>query len=71
MKLLLIQPPFEDYYDTEVRLQPMSLAYLKSAVRKYIPSVQAKVVDFHHGWRRKTVSYPEELGYLRNFYPNR
>ena len=39
MKVLLIQPPVEDFYDTDVRLQPIGLAYLKAAVNKHLPEV--------------------------------
>jgi hypothetical protein len=28
MKVLLIKPPVRDFYDTDVRLQPIGLAYL-------------------------------------------
>src|SRR5207244_8256547 len=29
MKVILIQPPVQDFYDTDVRLQPIGLCYLK------------------------------------------
>ncbi len=32
MKVLLIQPPIEDYYDTSVRTYPLGLAYVASGV---------------------------------------
>ncbi|HOX87763.1 MAG TPA: hypothetical protein PKW76_17175 [bacterium] len=41
-KLLLLQPPVEDFYDTPIRLQPLGLAYLKAAVRKWLPEVEVK-----------------------------
>ena len=68
-KLLLIQPPVEDFYDTDVRLQPIGLAFLKSAMAKALPKVQVKIVDFHHGWGRQTLSIPKELSYLKPYYP--
>jgi hypothetical protein len=40
MKVLLIQPPVQDFYDTDVRLQPVGLCYLKAAVNKHLPDVQ-------------------------------
>ena len=33
MKVLLIQPPIEDYYDTSVRTYPLSLAYVASRLK--------------------------------------
>ena len=71
MKLLLLQPPIQDFYDTDVRLQPIGLAYLKAAVRKYLPQVDVKVLDFHRGWGRKTIAIPKELHYLKPYYPYR
>ncbi len=68
MRLLLIQPPIQDFYDTDIRLQPIGLAYLKAAVKKNLPEVDVVVRDYHHGWGRKTVAIPKELAYLREYY---
>jgi len=68
-KLLLVQPPIEDFYDTEVRLQPIGLASLKAAVHRFLPQVKVRIIDFHQGWGRRTVPIPRELRDLRRFYP--
>ena len=34
MKVLLIQPPIEDYYDTSIRTYPLSLLYIATKVRE-------------------------------------
>jgi radical SAM superfamily enzyme YgiQ (UPF0313 family) len=68
MKLLLIQPPVQDFYDTDVRLQPIGLAYLKAAVNKYLPGVEVTIKDYHGGCGRKTVAIPKELLYLKDYY---
>ena len=68
MKVLLIQPPVEDFYDTDVRLQPIGLAYLKAAVRKHLPEVEATIKDYHGGCGRRTVAIPRELRYLSDYY---
>jgi radical SAM superfamily enzyme YgiQ (UPF0313 family) len=68
MKLLLIQPPVQDFYDTDVRLQPIGLAYLKSAVNKHLPEVDVIIKDYHAGWGRRTVAVPKELVYLKDYY---
>jgi radical SAM superfamily enzyme YgiQ (UPF0313 family) len=69
MKILLLQPPICDFYDTEVRLQPTGLCSLKAAVGRHLPGVDVEVRDYHHGWGRRTVPLPPELGDLRAFYP--
>jgi radical SAM superfamily enzyme YgiQ (UPF0313 family) len=69
MKVLLIQPPIQDFYDTDIRLQPIGLAYLKAAVRRHIPGVPVLVRDYHNGGRRRTVAIPKELRYLQAYYP--
>jgi tRNA A37 methylthiotransferase MiaB len=68
MRVLLLQPPIRDYYHTEVRLQPLGLAYLKAAVRKHLPEAEVILRDYHHGWGRHTVTPPQELSYLRDYY---
>ncbi|EMY76858.1 radical SAM domain protein [Leptospira weilii serovar Ranarum str. ICFT] len=74
MRLLLIQPPVEDFYDTDIRLQPIGLCYLKGAVQKFLPDVEVIIRDFHRGLGnklagRKTIPIPSELKYLKEYYP--
>lgn len=69
MKLVLIQPPVRDFYDTDVRLQPIGLCYLKAAVKKFLPEIDVVVKDYHGGHGRKTVRLPRELEYLSEYYP--
>ena len=69
MKLLLLQPPIQDFYDTDIRLQPIGLAYLKAAVRHFLPDVEVVIRDYHQGRGRRTVPLPRELAYLRDYYP--
>jgi len=68
MKVLLIQPPVQDFYDTDVRLQPIGLAYLKAAVGKHLPEVEICIKDFHGGHGRSTAPIPKELKYLADYY---
>jgi radical SAM superfamily enzyme YgiQ (UPF0313 family) len=68
VKLLLIQPPVQDFYDTDVRLQPIGLAYLKAAVNDYLPGVEVTIKDYHAGCGRRTVALPKELLYLKDYY---
>ncbi|MFO1464228.1 MAG: radical SAM protein [bacterium] len=69
MKILLLQPPIRDFYDTDLRLQPIGLASLKAVARAYFPDLEIKILDFHHGWGRRSVAVPQELAYLKDYYP--
>jgi radical SAM superfamily enzyme YgiQ (UPF0313 family) len=68
MKVLLIQPPIQDFYDTDIRLQPLGLCMLKGAVKKHLPAVEVLVRDYHHGRGRRTLPLPRELSYLKDYY---
>ena len=68
MKALLIQPPVQDFYDTDVRLQPIGLCYLKAAVNKHLSDVEVIIKDYHGGCGRRTVAIPRELRYLADYY---
>jgi radical SAM superfamily enzyme YgiQ (UPF0313 family) len=68
MKVLLLQPPVQDFYNTDIRLQPIGLAYLKAAAQKHVPGVRIMIKDFHHGWGRRTIALPQELAYLKDYY---
>lgn len=69
MKVLLIQPPVQDFYDTDIRLQPIGLCYLKATVKKHLPDVKVVIKDYHGGCGRRTVAIPQELAYLTEYYP--
>jgi radical SAM superfamily enzyme YgiQ (UPF0313 family) len=69
LKLLLIQPPIRDFYDTQIRLQPLGLCMLKGALKEFLPSVEVKVRDYHRGRGRKTIALPDELVHLQDYYP--
>lgn len=68
MKILLIQPPIQDFYDTDIRLQPLGLCMLKAAAKKFMPNMQVTVRDYHQGHGRKTIPLPTELSYLRQYF---
>src|ERR1044071_957492 len=69
MKVVLVQPPVQDFYDTDVRLQPIGLCYLKTAAKKYLPEVEVVIRDYHGGGGRNTGAIPKELRYLVDYYP--
>ena len=68
MKILLIQPPIQEFYDTDIRLQPLGLCMLKAVARKFFPHIQVLVRDYHQGYGRKTIPLPGELSYLRDYF---
>ncbi len=68
MKVLLLQPPVQDFYDTAIRLQPLGLCMLKAAAKKFLPLIQVVVRDYHQGHGRKTIQLPAELSYLREYF---
>src|ERR1043165_6067410 len=68
LKVLLVQPPVQDFYDTDVRLQPIGLASLKAAVKKHLPHVEVIIKDYHAGCGRRTVAIPDELRDLMDYY---
>ncbi|MFH1215471.1 MAG: radical SAM protein [Pseudomonadota bacterium] len=67
-RLVLLQPPIEDFYDTDIRLQPIGLCALKSAVLQHHPDMEVLVLDFHKGHGRATIPLPRELRYLKDYY---
>jgi len=69
MKVILIQPPIQDFYDTDVRLQPIGLCYIKAAAKEFLPDVDVLIRDYHGGCGRRTVAIPKELRYLTEYYP--
>ena len=69
MRIVLVQPPVQDFYDTDVRLQPIGLCYIKAAVKKYLPQVEVIIKDYHRGFGRRTAPIPQALKYLSAYYP--
>jgi len=68
MKVLLFQPPVEDFYNTDIRLQPIGLAYLKAAALRELPGISVTIKDYHHGRGRRTIPLPREFAYLKDYY---
>lgn len=66
MKILLLQPPLEDFYQTSIRTQPIGLAYLASSLLSYGHEVE--ILDCQTE-KKKSIPIPSELSYLKDFYP--
>src|SRR4030042_3601717 len=66
MKILLIQPPIRDFYQTSIRTQPIGLAYLAASLRTH--GYEVEILDCQTEGK-KSIPIPPELSYLRDFYP--
>ena len=66
MKILLIQPPIRDIYQTSIRTQPIGLAYLAALLKNNGHEVEILDCQIE---AKKSIPIPAELSYLRDFYP--
>jgi radical SAM superfamily enzyme YgiQ (UPF0313 family) len=66
MKILLIQPPIQDFYQTSIRTQPIGLAYLAASLKNHGHDVE--ILDCQTE-KKKSIPIPSELSYLKDFYP--
>ena len=66
MKILLIQPPIQDFYQTSIRTQPIGLAYLAASLKNHGHHVE--ILDCQTE-KKKSIPVPAELSYLKDFYP--
>lgn len=66
MKILLIQPPIEDFYHTSIRTKPIGLAYSASSLKK--SGYEVEILDCHTE-KKRSIPVPKELSYLEEFYP--
>jgi radical SAM superfamily enzyme YgiQ (UPF0313 family) len=66
MKILLIQPPVRDFYQTSIRTQPIGLAYLAASLQAHGHEVE--ILDCQTT-KKRSVPIPSELSYLKDFYP--
>ena len=66
MKVLLIQPPIRDFYQTAIRTQPLGLAYLAAVLKAHGHSVEILDCQTH---KKTSIRLPVELSYLKDYYP--
>jgi len=66
MKILLIQPPVQDFYQTPIRTQPIGLAYLAASLQ--VHGYEVEILDCQTE-KKKSIPIPSELSYLKEFYP--
>ena len=66
MKILLIQPPLQDFYQTSIRTQPIGLAYLAASLER--EGHEVEILDCQTE-KKKSIHIPLEFSYLKDFYP--
>ncbi|HUL20796.1 MAG TPA: radical SAM protein [Thermodesulfobacteriota bacterium] len=67
MKILLVQPPVRDFYQTSIRTQPIGLAYLAASLKENSHDVE--ILDCQTE-TKTSIPIPAELSYLKDFYPS-
>src|SRR5262249_53635957 len=66
MKILLIQPPVEDFYQTTLRTLPVGLLYLAAALR--CAGIEVEILDCQATLHRHVLEPPPEFAYLKRYY---
>jgi len=66
-KVVLVQPPIEDFYLTKKRTIPYGLACIAACVRAKGFDVQ--ILDALSTGKSGIIDYPAEFSYLKSFYP--
>jgi anaerobic magnesium-protoporphyrin IX monomethyl ester cyclase len=64
VKVLLVQPPIEDFYDTSIRTYPLNLLYMAAKIKDLC---DVSVVDLRTG-RKQTRAFPQTFQDLAPFY---
>lgn len=65
MRVLLIQPPLEDFYTTVIRLYPLGLLYTAAVLRKLGVTVQ--ILDCLNPLKKHPLPLPPDFQYLEPF----
>ncbi len=66
MKVLLIQPPAADFYQTTIRTLPVGLLYLAASVKR--AGIEVEILDCQATEKKQTIEVPPEFAYLKRYY---
>lgn len=66
MRILLIQPPVQDFYQTACRTYPLGLTYLAAVLQE--GGFEVAILDAHKPTLRKTIPLPRRFRYMRRYY---
>ena len=65
-KVVLVQPPIEDFYLTKKRTIPYGLAAIAACIKQ--KGFHVEILDALATNKSKTIAYPEEFSHLKTFY---
>jgi radical SAM superfamily enzyme YgiQ (UPF0313 family) len=68
MKVLLIQPPIEDFYTTPIRLYPLGLLYAAATLRKL--DCEVDLLDCLSPLHKRQLPFPPFCNYLKPHFQN-
>jgi len=68
-KIVLVQPPIEDFYLTKKRTIPYGLACIAAGVRA--KGFDVEILDGLSTGKSVIIDYPAEFSYLKSFYPQK
>ena len=68
-KVVLVQPPVEDFYLTRKRTLPYGLAVLAACIRKH--GFDVSIIDGLATAKSRPVEWPDSFDYLRPYYPGK
>ncbi len=66
-KILLINPPIQDFYQTEIRQQPLGLKYIQAVLER--EGYQTYLLDCLASNKKQTIPIPKQFNYLKQYYP--
>jgi len=66
MKILLIQPPIRDFYQTRIRIQPIGLAYLAASLKEN--GYEPEILDCQAEQKKWSIPFPGKFSYLKEYY---
>lgn len=66
MRMLFIQPPVEDFYQTAIRTQPLGLACLAAALREH--GHDTAILDCQQPGKKRQLPLPAAFSYMNRFY---
>jgi radical SAM superfamily enzyme YgiQ (UPF0313 family) len=66
MKILLIQPPVEDFYQTTLRTLPVGLLYLAASLEQ--AGIDIEMLDCQATPHKHVIDVPPEFAYLERYY---
>lgn len=68
MKVLLVQPPIEDFFTTPIRLYPLGLLYAAATLQKLDSKVD--ILDCLAPTKKRQLPLPKDFSYLEQHFKN-